>query len=173
MAVDLNRFIKDFERFEKRVSGVIDKRLSGPRMEIFGEAALKQIVKRSRRGFGILASGKRQKRFKALKKSTRDNRKRYAGNLHGTTSVGKSNITATGQMLEALEVTGGRGRFTIGFESGKRKTELHGKRAKNPLTNEEVAFHLENQGRKFLGLTKNEKNSIIKKMKKDLLKQLS
>ena len=170
MAESIESFIKKISRFENRLKKIQDRRLSARNMKEFGERAVDQIKSRSRRGFGLTPDGSRQTRFKNLAKSTKDYRKRYSKNLDSNTSPNKSNITATGQMLDALKVSSRNSEFSIGFRSGRRKRELSG--GPGRISNEEVAFWVEENGRKFLGLTRQEKNTLIKKVINEIDKDI-
>jgi len=79
--------------------------------------------------------------------------------LHPDTSPEKSNLTATGQLLDALRGRAGGGKVTIDIKPTKRKKELNGKRS--GLTNNEVRQYVEDAGREFLKLSPDEKKDVI------------
>jgi hypothetical protein len=80
-------------------------------------------------------------------------------NLHPDTEPGKSNLTATGQMLDALRGRAGGGKVTIDIKPTTRRKELNGKRS--GLTNNEVRQYVEDAGREFLKLSPDEKKDVI------------
>lgn len=166
---DIDKFIKDFNRFEKRLESLQDRRLSASNTKRFGELTVKEIVRRTRRdGFGVDSRGNK-KRLKILQPSTIKNRKRYKNNLSSKTRPGRSNATATGQMLDSLTVSGRRGGFKI-FLKPKRTRELSGSRSK--IGNDEVAFWYEKNGRQFLALTREEKRKLLDRVTKELNKDI-
>lgn len=92
----------------------------------------------------------------ALKPSTKKYRKRYQDNLHPDTDPNTSNLTATGQMLDAITGASKGAKVTVEIKNTKRKRELSGSKSK--LTNKEVQRHVENKaGREFLELSKQER----------------
>lgn len=112
--------------------------------------------------------------FDELKDTTVKYRQRYAKNLHPDTEASKSNITATGQMLDALTGKSSGSKVTVFIKNNKRKKELSG--ARSTLTNEQVRSHVE-KVREFLVLSEQDKKEvidvateIIRQSIKDLLK---
>lgn len=81
-------------------------------------------------------------------------------NLHPHTTPETSNLTATGQMLDALRGRAGGGKVTIDIKPTKRKKGLDGKVPKN-LTNDDVRKYVEEAGREFLKLSAVEKREVI------------
>lgn len=81
-------------------------------------------------------------------------------NLHPDTTPSTSNLTATGQMLDALRGRAGGGKVTIDIKPTKRKKGLYGKAPKD-LTNEDVRKYVEDAGREFLKLSEVEKREVI------------
>lgn len=80
-------------------------------------------------------------------------------NLSDETSPNKSNLTATGQLLDALQGKAVGDKVTIDIKNSKRKFELDG--PSSSLTNKEVRRYVEESGREFLGLTQAEKDDAI------------
>jgi len=112
--------------------------------------------------------------FDELEETTVKYRQRYAKNLHPDTEPSKSNITATGQMLDALTGKSSGSKVTVFIKNNKRKKELSG--ARSTLTNEQVRSHVE-KVREFLVLSEQDKKEvidvateIIRQSIKDLLK---
>ena len=63
---------------------------------------IKMITVRSRLGYGVKKTGAKKEKFAPLKESTIRRRKQMG--LHPATSPGKSNITATGEMLFSMRI---------------------------------------------------------------------
>jgi hypothetical protein len=79
--------------------------------------------------------------------------------LHPDTDPSKSNLTATGQMLDALRGRAGGGKVTIDIKPTNRRKELSGKRS--GLNNNQVRQYVEDAGREFLKLSPDEKQEVI------------
>lgn len=111
-----------------------------------------------------------QGKLERLKPSTIQTRERYSENLHPDTSPGTSNLTATGQLLDAIQGKSAGAKVTIDLKKGKRKGELSGGRSK--LTNQEVRKYVEQNGREFLELSKDEREESINLAKEIILNEL-
>lgn len=128
-----------------------------------------EVVKARTRFLGEGTSGK----LKPLKTSTKKYRKRYEDNLSEDTSPDESNLTGTGQLLDALRGRAGAGKVTVDIKPGRRKGELYG--GKSTLSNQEVRKYVE-EDREFLKLSDKEKEDatelatqIIKEQLRSLL----
>lgn len=131
----------------------------------YGNKVIEFIKRRSRSGKGLNGQG-----FNDLSGPYIDYRQRYKNNLHETTTPRKSNITATGQMLDSMKAEGKAGQIVVNGPSGRRAKELDGKsRGGN---NKDVARYVTEQGREFFGLTTEEKSRLIKEVKKTILSNL-
>lgn len=111
-------------------------------------------------------------KLKPLKPSTIKNRNRYSDNLSPDTDANTSNLTATGQMIDALRGRAGGGKVTVDIKPTRRKDELNGGRS--GLTNNEVRAFVE-KDREFLKLSEYEKRDateLAKKIINDHLKGL-
>ena len=95
-------------------------------------------------------------------------RKRYKKNLHPSTRPGKSNITATGQLVDAIFADYRRNGYTLLVRDTKRKGELTG--APSRLTNQAVAAYVEANGRLFIGLTPKELERFVDELTKKVIK---
>lgn len=96
----------------------------------------------------------------SLSESYIDTRERNRKRLSSKTSPSKSNLTATGQMLNALQATSTANKATVSVKKTKRRAELTG--GKSGLTNDEVRKYVEDNGREFLKLSPEEKDQLIK-----------
>lgn len=122
--------------------------------------------------------GKSGASLRELKDSTIKYRERYSKRLHTDTSPSTSNLTATGQLLNAMSGKSSGNKVTIFIKNNKRRKELSG--TKPSLTNEEVRKWVEDPSagnREFLALTEEDKKEvievaveIIRQSIKDLLK---
>ena len=88
-----------------------------------------------------------------------EQRRKKSDRLHPDTDPDKSNLTATGQMLDALRGRAGGGKVTIDIKPTTRRKELSGK--KSGLNNNQVRQYVENAGREFLKLSPQEKQEVI------------
>jgi hypothetical protein len=86
-------------------------------------------------------------------------RTKYESRLSPDTDPGRSNLTATGQMLNALRGRAGGGKVTIDIKPTTRRKELGGK--KSGLNNNQVRQYVEDAGREFLKLSPDEKKDVI------------
>lgn len=90
--------------------------------------------------------------------------------LHPDTSPDTSNLTQTGQLLDALRGRAGGGKVTIDIKKTKRKPDMYGN--KSDLTNEDVRKFVEEAGREFLKLSPDEKKEVIDLTTKIITEQL-
>lgn len=98
-----------------------------------------------------------------------------APDLHPDTSPETSNLTATGQMLDAIAGKSSGTKVTVEVKNNRRRRELNGSRSK--LTNKEVQRYVEADGREFLELSQVERKEaeqlvvdIIKEELSDIIK---
>lgn len=136
-----------------------------------GEFVSNQIRKRTRIGKGVSPSGN-QTKLNPLKPSTKKYREKYKKNLSENTRAGKSNLTATGQLLDSIEYKSTNAKTKISF-ADKRSKELSG--AASTISNSKVAGYVQKAGRRFFGLTTGEQNElkrIIEKKIQEITKRL-
>jgi len=124
------------------------------------------VIKLRTRQEGEGVSGK----LKDLAGSTIDYRTRYEDNLHPDTSPRNSNLTGTGQLIDAIQGKSAGSKVTIDIKKGKRKGELSG--GKSKLSNQEVRKHVEDNGREFLELSKQERIEAEEFAKEIILKEI-
>jgi hypothetical protein len=106
----------------------------------------------------------------ALEDSTIKYRERYQDNLHPDTSPITSNLTGTGQLIDAIQGKSAGSKVTIDIKKGKRKGELSG--GKSKLSNQQVRKHVEDNGREFLELSKQERIEAEEFAKEIILKEI-
>lgn len=108
--------------------------------------------------------------LKKLETSTINYRERYEDNLHPDTDPRTSNLTATGQLIDAIKGKSSGTKVKIDLKKGKRKRELSGGRSTK--TNQEVRKFVEEAGREFLELSKDEKKEATELAKEIILNEL-
>lgn len=108
--------------------------------------------------------------LKDLEDSTIKYRERYSDNLHPDTSPRKSNLTSTGQLIDAIQGKSAGSKVKIDIKGGKRKGELSGGRSKK--TNKEVRKYVEDSGREFLELSNAERKEAEELAKDIILEQI-
>lgn len=139
---------------------------------------MEMVIERTKSGMGT--NGK----LKALSGNYIGFRRRWESFLAEDTSPAKSNLTATGQLLDALYFRAVKDKFIIKINTKNRYEGLGGeatidvnvtkkkKEARSKLTNEEVRKFVEDAGREFLSLNDQEKEKLIK-YTKNLLRELA
>lgn len=158
-----------FENVDDLISGLnkaLQRTMTAKELMTIGESVRDEIVKRTRRGFGVVDGGKTGGNLKALKKlSDRyiDYRTANRSKLDSTTSPDKSNLTFSGQLLRRITVQSKVGSFTI------RPSR---KRRKGGVTDEDVALFQEDMGRVFLRIAKTEHNLLLALYEKLLSKEI-
>jgi len=105
-----------------------------------------------------------------LKPSTIRNRTRYSTNLSSDTSPSESNLTGTGQLLNAIQAKVTEGKIVVTVNTKKRKNELSG--AKGKLTNNEVRKYAEDAGFNFFDLTTDERQELIDLAEKIIIDEI-
>ncbi len=124
-----------------------------------------RVKKRTRLGYGVSDSGERIK-LDSLSPRYIETREDYSENLSAATRARRSNLTATGQMLDAIEGKGAPSKVIIEI-AGRRTGELTGGRSR--ATNAEVARYVQEQGRTFFALTTSEKKAFAREVKQLIL----
>ena len=155
----------------------IDKAVSNLHKEkgfdkIANETAL-QVKKRtqiSKGGAGKDKDGNALKPLKSKKGSTIDIRTRHKKRLSKKTSPATSNLTATGQMLDAITYKIAPFLIYIFVKDDKRKQELSGSHGR--LTNSRVARYAKEGGRSFMGLIKYERKALARKLREFILDRI-
>jgi hypothetical protein len=158
----------DFTKFNRAMQAAIKEVESPATMVEIGQAAVDRIVKRTRLGKGVSESGADPQALKPLSPSyklfragkiaffTKGGRvipytPAKKPELSSLTSVGKSNATFTGQMLDAMQVVRARvGAVVLGFRGVRRNSRL---------SNEDVAGFY-SRVRPFFFLSKPELNGM-------------
>lgn len=143
----------------------IEKEITAPVAKKLGEGLASQIKKRTRLGYGVNKFGARIK-LDALSDDYVDKRVEYKENLSDATTAKRSNLTATGQLLDAIKGGGERAKPIVSI-SGKRSRELTG--SKSRKSNAQVSNFVAMNGRPFFGLTTSERKAFVREVKTILL----
>jgi hypothetical protein len=123
-----------------------------------GADAVRIIKGRTRLGRGVSDQGG-SIRLAPLSPSYKRFRKLYASKLGEFGSVNKSNLTMTGQMLNAIKHRRGVTGSIVIYVNKRTRRNPFSKKAKK-LTNAQVAEYVAENGRPFLGLDRQESKII-------------
>lgn len=152
--------------------------------KIAAEKTLNDVIARTKKGEGT--NGK----LKPLSGKYIGFRRQWSAFLAEDTSPAKSNLTATGQLLEALYYRVVGSRFFIKVNTKNRSEGLGGEKLEeikktnkkgvtktvgyqSKLTNDQVRKYTEEAGREFLALSEKEKEDLRKFVKEELRMMLS
>lgn len=155
----------------KRITSEYTSSEKGKRL---GQQIVDIIKKRTRTGKAVGKMNGPTGKFVKIKEKTVDYRKKYEKNLSEFTTPGRTNITATGQMLDSLRSESKTDSIVIYFED-KRTTELDGRPSK--ITNSKLAKYTQEgsnnrPARPFLNLSRTEMDEIAKTIKRDILEMI-
>jgi hypothetical protein len=172
--------IRDFKiKYAKRIKETLNDVA-----KIAAEKTMNDVIARTKSGLG--SNGQ----LKALSGKYIGFRRRWSAFLAKDTSPAKSNLTATGQLLEALYYRVVGTRFFIKVNTKKRseglggeklvtitKTNKKGKKKvvgyESSLNNDQVRKYTEDAGREFLALSEKEKEDLRKFTAEQLKMMLS
>lgn len=125
---------------------------SAKNMQVITQISVEMIQERVRdRGKGVANRGGNEHNLAPLKPSTIKARSRKK--LHPKTSPARSNLTETGQMLDALRAKG--------IRKGVGRITINPKRRGTTITNDEVSFFVSGK-RPFMDLSKSELARLTK-----------
>jgi hypothetical protein len=136
-------------------------------MKLVGELAILAIVERTRgRNKGVSRTGGKERRLKALAKSTIEGRTRLKnlGRLHKDTSPRRSNLTRSGKLLDSMKIKEVKNKYVRWGPKGRRRGE--------GITNEQVAEYVAQGGRPFNFLSKKDITKITKLIDKILQSEM-
>jgi hypothetical protein len=108
--------------------------------------------------------------LKRLEKSTQLYRERYQDNLHPDTDPRTSNLTATGQLLDAIQGKSTGSKVRVDIKAGRRRGELSG--SDSSITNKKLREYVEQSGREFLELSEAEREEAIELVKEIILQEI-
>ena len=135
-----------------KLKSVVDSRAV---IELMADMAVAIVFERTTAGKGLTSETTRNprlKKLKALSVSYKRHRRRVKSQLSSRTGPGRSNLTFSGQMLDALDSK----ILKTGFRLLVKKT----RRSKSRLTNNKVAEFVAKNGRAWLGLAASEQRVL-------------
>ena len=143
----------DMSRFTRLLRGIVKESTSKAVMREVGENAVEIIKRRTKLGKDV-----DDKPFKQVSEAYEKRRRKVQLDARATRTKQKSNLIASGQMIDSIEVTDVKARSVeIGAKGGRKKSPLDG----GNVSNAEVAYYQdERQGRKFLGLSEKNKQQL-------------
>jgi hypothetical protein len=153
----------DLRKLEDRFGGIIKETFSTDRMSTYAMFLSELIKKRTRLGYGVKKDGGEKSPLKALSKGYKKTRK-DSGKLSSLTSVNKSNLTFTGQLLNSL--------FGVGTSIGKGEVYIKEERNDGVQNSDIVDGQEKKQGRSFFYVSKLEKQQLANTARKDLLEYI-
>lgn len=142
------------QELKKQLEYAIAEVTSISSMKEIGDTLTEEIYRRTKLGYGVQDSGGQQSKLKPLTDSYKKQRKYKP--LAPDTTLSKSNLTQTGEMLDDLSCKASDSKVTIGFN-----TDLSLKKA---------GWQVE-QGRTFLNVTGTQINNL-KTLIKNKLKEI-
>lgn len=145
----------------RAITEVMPSILDPDNMRKYAQMGADMVRLRTRLGSGVARDGADKAPLKPLAESTKARREamQASGRLSSLTSPGKSNLTATGQMLESITVTEVRyGAASVG-PSGSRD---------DGKSNAEVAEHVTDAGRPFNNLSRVETKRLLDAVRRDI-----
>lgn len=164
-------FIKDIARIKKLILEAENDAFSIPNMRGLAQEAAEEIKTRTRLGYGVSKHEGPKAPLASLADSTKDNRKRMKirGELSGATTVGKSNLTATGQMLDSIKGDA--------VSRGKAIVKLTGTRDGENLSNEKLGEYMEEGSsnrpkRPFMRLSDLQLKRITENLARDIVSRI-
>lgn len=163
-------FKKAISNITKELEASIKRTTDRNSMQKYAKFLAGEIKLRTRLGYGVEENEGEKKRLAPLAKSTKTQRqaRKDKGRLSNSTDPNKSNLTQTGQLLDALD-----GRAT---GSAQAEVFLRDQRSADSLTNTELAgYHEEGKGkpkRIFMRVSKQELKRLTDQIRKDLIANL-
>jgi hypothetical protein len=128
------------------------------------------IRKRTRLGKGVSTTGGPLEPLKKRKPNTRYEQLRKSANLSSETTPGRSNLTASGQLLESIVGERSQASFRFFFRDS-RKPGIDGRSSSS--TNSQIARGQREQGRPFFFLSKTEIGLLSRKIRDEITSRIS
>jgi hypothetical protein len=164
------------EDYEKKLKAVLDKVFAAANMAKWMQETADEIKLRTRMGYGVEKDYATKKKFDGLspayiefRKGEKQSKKNPGGELSKATSPTRSNLTYTGQMLDAL-----RGR-----SAGKYQGEIWLKDERKPTKRQTRSFGNNNlavwnaeKGRNFMAISDLEFKRLNQKIEKVLTEEI-
>ncbi len=153
MSDNIDKFIDDIN---KRLERAQDKTV----FSAVAKMASDLIKKRTRLGYGVEKDGANKTKLKGIKDKTIEQRqrKKKMGLLHNNTTPKKSNLTDTGQLIDAI---------------GSRATQRYGEvfiseKRKDRAVNSDIVEGQSDMGRKFFNISNAEYKQLERELRKIL-----
>jgi hypothetical protein len=150
----------------------VDQVVKDGELDFLIDEVPKIIMRRTRLGKGVSEGGELDS-LKPLSAEYIKFRKKHASELSQLTSVKKSNLTASGQLLSSIQGNRQGSKFVFTFKDARTKTVFGG----SSLTNGKVAEYVRKGGRRFFDLSKSERaglqrraGAILKRAVRNLVK---
>lgn len=177
---DINKQINNLIKKIEKLPEVIDEYSKTNAFKEMAQLIVDGIVKRTRLGDSVKKFDGPSEKFAELAKSTIEQRKKYKKNLKKfgkkTTSTTRSNLTATGEMLDSMKWKAKGSEITIYLDGDHEKT-LNGKTPSKKIKNSDLAKYMENGDssrnrppRPFFNMSKTEVDLIRKQIASDIRK---
>ena len=155
-----------FSRIQEQIVKSVESVAAPANFTKYMKEAADDIKLRTRLGYGNDKTGGRKTKLKRLADVTKQNRRyrKDRGELSNATDPNASNLTMSGQMLDALD--------GVATGVGVGAVFLNDARYDGKLTNTEVATFAHQTGRPFLYLTDLELKRLTDSIRKDLIKSV-
>lgn len=143
----LDKSKKSIDSAVQRIQNVFGTSLDAKNMKLIGNQAVFEVKRRTRLGYGVPEDRAPKEKLLALSYEYIQQRIEMAedGELSSATKPSKSNLTATGQMLDSLKV--------INYRRNFAEISPEGSRYDTNQTNQEISAYVEAQGRPYLNLS--------------------
>jgi hypothetical protein len=158
------------EDYDKKLKALLDKVFAAANMAQWMQETADDIKKRTRLGYGVEKDYASKEKLKYLSEKYIEYRKKDKhGELSSATSARKSNLTYTGQMLDALR----------GSSKGKYQGEVWLKDERKPTKNQKRSFGNNDlavwnaeKGRNFMAISDLEFKRLNQKIEKVLTEEI-
>ena len=166
--------IRSLRNVMSRIKQSTDQVASAKELIATGEYAVGLIVKRTRLGYGVDVQFGKKTKLKALSPKYKEFRKE-SPDLSSTTTVGKSNLTLSGQMLDSVKIIRSQnGRVAFGPTGTRRALKSQFIAGLEETSNLVIAGYQELQGRPFNRVSQLEFKQVLRFYRRqfgDLLKK--
>lgn len=158
------------EDYEKKLKAVLDKVFAAVNVAQWMQETADDIKKRTRMGYGVEKDFDPKAPLKYLSQKYVDYRKKDPnGELSSATSARKSNLTYTGQMLDALRGSSkGKYQGEIWLQDDRKPT----KNQKRSFGNNDLAVWNAEKGRNFMAISDLEFKRLNQKIEKVLVEEI-
>jgi len=168
----VSKFERDLKKELNKIKKTFESTIDANDMRKLGKFSVEMIHKRTKLGYGVAnfyegdknSINQKKKRLKPLSPAYVKFRQRMkkAGKLDSSTTVKKSNLTLTGQMLKNLGISS--------VKAGSVVLKTKGRRTDSRYTNEQIAEFVSDQGRPWLDLTDLEQKKLARYYQNNILK---